>query len=272
MDDTQLKSFLNVLGLSEPESDIYLLLTQKGQLTTLEIAKATSIPRTTCYRILEDLKSRQLIEEIIGEHRTLSAAVPPERLQQLIKVKQSELDDLGSLLPTVTTYLNQQINKRHSDTRVKFYRGLEGIRQMGYNVLQAKKEIVGFTYVHYDKAVGESFAEKLYEEMFVAKITMRDIISDSYLESVGGINAPLRNPINPQFQALFQSRYLPKKTLDITHQSDIYNNVVAFYTTRGEELFGVEIVNDKVARLQKQIFEILWKIATPEEELLKKQH
>ncbi|EKD96520.1 MAG: hypothetical protein ACD_24C00009G0001 [uncultured bacterium] len=42
---------------------------------------------------------------------------------------------------------------------------------------------------------------------------------------------------------------------------DIYNDVLALYNWHKGEVFGVEIYNDKITAMQKQIFEVLWKMA-----------
>ena len=38
----------------------------------------------------------------------------------------------------------------------------------------------------------------------------------------------------------------------------VYNDVVAFYSWHKGEIFGVEIQNQDIAQLQKQVFELLW--------------
>lgn len=42
---------------------------------------------------------------------------------------------------------------------------------------------------------------------------------------------------------------------------DIYNDVIGIYSWHEGEVFGVEIYNEKVATMHKQLFEIVWKIA-----------
>lgn len=58
----------------------------------------------------------------------------------------------------------------------------------------------------------------------------------------------------------FQSGYIPSALLNFNHQVDIYNNVVSFYNWHEGEVFRVEIYNDKIARMHKQLFEIVWKL------------
>ena len=119
-EDSKLKSFLAHLGISPDQASLYHTLIKHGPLTILELSRKSGIPRTRVYRTLETMRSQKLIEEIIDEHRTLAAAVPPDRLEKLLEAKQTKVQELEKLFPEVQTYLHQQINRRQSDTNVKF--------------------------------------------------------------------------------------------------------------------------------------------------------
>ena len=55
--------------------------------------------------------------------------------------------------------------------------------------------------------------------------------------------------------------YLPQSILAIPHQTDIYNEVVSFYSWNEGEVWGTEIYNAKVANMQRQLFELAWEKA-----------
>ncbi|MBI5452275.1 hypothetical protein HY945_02345 [Candidatus Gottesmanbacteria bacterium] len=42
---------------------------------------------------------------------------------------------------------------------------------------------------------------------------------------------------------------------------DIYNEIVSIYHWHEGEIFGVEIYNEKVANMQRQLFEMVWRMA-----------
>jgi len=271
VDDRLLEEFLSNLGVSDEQANIYSTLVKHGTITKLELSRKSNIKRTTVYRLIEAMREAGIVEEVTDEHRKLVQSVPPDRLKQLVKQKEDQARQVSKLFPQVQQYLNQQINSRQPDTKVLFYKGREGIRQINWNVLRASKEVVGYTYLSFSSAVGNKFAHQLYEEMVDKNINLRDIYSDRYVESMGGVeNAVKPVSSNIGWQRIARSRYLKKEVLDINYQSDIYNDVVSFYSWYDEEIFGVEIHNEKVAKMQKQIFEILWKMATPEKELIKK--
>lgn len=60
---------------------------------------------------------------------------------------------------------------------------------------------------------------------------------------------------------LLESTLYPRKYVKINQNIDIYNDIVAYsYWDKGE-MFGVEIQNQRVADMQKQVHDVLWKMS-----------
>ena len=55
-------------------------------------------------------------------------------------------------------------------------------------------------------------------------------------------------------------RYIEETALKIDFEVLVYNNVVTIYTYQ-KELFGIEIYNSSLARMQKQLFQFVWNSA-----------
>lgn len=271
MNNSSVTSFLQQLGLSKNQTHLYLTLLESGPATTLELARKSAINRTRVYRELERMREKGLIDQIIDEHRKLHQAIDPDHLTPLVNAQLEQAQTLAHRFPDVKTYLLQQIHRRGPDTKVYFYKGKTGICQMLWRVLRTKKELVGYTYRTLKSITGEKFTQDFYQEIMDHRIKIRDIYSDEYIESAGGIAQAVKGTAEgiAGWEHLVSSRYLSPAVLDVNCQMDIYNNVVSYYNWHEGEVFGVEIENDKIARLQKQIFEILWTQALPEEKLLK---
>jgi len=214
------------------------------------LAKESKINRTTLYRRIEEIQQKGLLETIVEEKRLLVKTVDFAQLENLVLQKADEAEFLQKNIPIIKSLLNSEYGMVQPGTKVLFYKGQEGIRQMVWHTLRAKSEIVGFTFRDLTEAVGLKFASRWHEEFLVRGLRMRDIIGDEYLNNQKKEFAYSRE--------VFQSRYLPSSILSIDHQTDIYDDVVAFYNWHEGEVFGVEIQNDKVASMQRQIFEILW--------------
>ncbi len=258
MNNNQLLDFLNQLGLTEEEAQIFQSLTLKGIQTTLQISRDTGINRTHVYRLIENLKERGLVEEVVDEYRKMAKAADIHQLELLIKKEEIKTKLLKETFPTIANLISSQKETSQPGTRVLFYRGLDGIKQQGWNTLQAKKECVGFTYRLWAEVGGIKFAQEWADEWVRRKLIFREIWSDELLRSKK--QNPEIKPITYDHR-YFKEKYIPPDILNINHQTDVYNNVVSIYNWYEGEVFGVEIYNEKVARLQKQLFEIVWKMA-----------
>ena len=259
MVNNKLKTFLIKLGLDNQESDIFASLYRLGPATVFQLAKESKINRTTLYRRIEEIQQKGLLETIVEEKRLLVKTVDFAQLENLVLQKADEAEFLQKNIPIIKSLLNSEYGMIQPGTKVLFYKGQEGIRQMVWHTLRAKSEIVGFTFRDLTEAVGLKFASRWHEEFLVRGLRMRDIIGDEYLNNQKKEFAYSRE--------VFQSRYLPSSILSIDHQTDIYDDVVAFYNWHEGEVFGVEIQNDKVASMQRQIFEILWGMGKEEPKL-----
>ena len=105
------------------------------------------------------------------------------------------------------------------------------------------------------KSVGRDFAEKLRAERVKRKLSDREIQNTDQAGSMSNWTS-VKN-----YGQVYQARFLPRKVIDIKHDTYIYNNVFAFFNFAGGELFGLEIHNAEIAKTQKQIFEVLWQMA-----------
>lgn len=255
--DAKIRSFMEGLGLTNQESLLFNTLLRSGPQTTLNLAKLTKINRTTVYRLLESLKNHGAVEEIVDAYRKMAKAADLNQIELLLSEKETKLKYLRNLFPYVTSFFSNQGNTvSHPDTKVLYYRGKEGILRQVWNTLRAEKELVGYTYRPLNELIGDYYL-KWREEWINRKLILRDIYSDEYLKSRKSHNEDsLTHPEN-----CFSSHYIPSTILNINHQVDIYNNVVSYYNWFEGEIFGVEIYNDKIAAMQKQIFELVWEKA-----------
>lgn len=251
-------SFLKALGLTDEESMVYLTLVKLGPSTVLQLSRNTGINRTRIYRLLDTLKKKSAAEELIGENRTMARAVNVESLNFLVKDQEAKTRMLSDNLPLISSYLNHFKASQQPGTKVLFYRGREGIRQQVWNTLKTKGELVGYSFRPLTELIGKYY-EKWRREWIGRNFSMRDIYSDTYLEGKNSVK--LKEDSLDSKSKYIVSRYISSKILNITHQMDIYNNVVSVYHWHEGEIFGVEIHNKEIAYSQKQIFEIVWKIA-----------
>lgn len=256
MVDRIIHSFLINLGLTSEEIKIYSSLIEKGQQTILDLARHSQIPRTTVYRLLESMKEKGVVEEIVDEFKTKAKAVNVDTLEFLVGKKEIETQNLRAQLPSVRNALEFITSQNTPDTKVLFYRGKSGIEQMAWNTLRCQDEYLrGYSFRTFEEVVGKNFSNKLKEEYIEKRLQAHDLYSDEYLKSLKEIGPHEDWPT-------WKSLYINPEILNINHQLDLYNDVMAIYSWRAGEIFGVEIYNQTVVKMQKQIFETFWNLAS----------
>lgn len=256
IDNHEIEMILGSFGLSTDEQNIYLTLLQQARATPLTLSRATAINRSTLYRILEALSDKGLVEEVMDYKSKSYRAAPPERLNLLLSKKIAETETLREQIPKLSEALKQAIPLPANPTSVLYFKGVQGLRQLLYNTLDAKSEVIGYGYGNWNDGVGKRFAEKLRQEYVDRNIKARELLN---MVDISGSFTSVAEYVN----GVYHNRSISPKKLLITHDTYIYNDVFAFYHTTNGVLFGVEIHNIEIVKTQKAIFEILWKLAKP---------
>jgi DNA-binding transcriptional ArsR family regulator len=260
IDTEAIRQYFAKLGLETEIADLYLALHAHGPQTISELARSSKVERTRIYRLIDDLLASNLVEVESHYKRGIIKAAPIANLHILISQKEQEVKALHDELGLI-----EQVLARNSlsspATRVQFYHGREGIRQMLWNELKATGEILGYSNRIIEEAVGKKFTERWTDEFEAHNLACRLIVDDNFIASwkdgVGtvGTNRPIKG---------MQYNYVSAGTFKLTHLCDMYDNVVAYYHWKDGEVFGVEIYNQEIADTQRQFFEMLWAKSIPE--------
>ncbi|MBI3366146.1 hypothetical protein HY041_00770 [Candidatus Roizmanbacteria bacterium] len=229
---TQLQQF----GLDNIEIALYIHLIENGPKTPLDLSRETSVNRSRIYRYLDRLKAKKLIEEVnLGRGITLKAS-NPNNLELLILEKEQELkiqrENLTNIIKELTSFPVDQ----PKNIEIKHYHGEEGLKQILWNHLSAKKEILVFGYENRNNIAGKAFAEKIRYEQVERKITKIEVENatdqgDYWYTAV------------PNWGKYYKSRYIPPKILDIKQYQVIYNNTISILSWGDGHKVGVEIEN-----------------------------
>jgi sugar-specific transcriptional regulator TrmB len=258
MVNNQLVSILTKFGLDSSESYVYLTLLQHSVQTPLQLSRLTNINRTTLYRILERLVSLGLVQEILGHKTTSFQASDPKNIQILLTKKRLELDrltqDFSQILPQLSSLQNTSL----SPTKVLYFHGRNGLKQLLWNTLSATTEVIGYGYGNWNDGIGKDFAEKIRQGYVDHHIFTRELQNNEQRLVDKDYTSVL-----PYLETYYSCRYLPQNKIDIHHDTYIYNHTFSFYHIYQGEFFGVEIHNAQIAKTQRQIFDILWSTAQP---------
>ena len=133
---------LQQIGLSEKEIKIYFAILKIGSSPAQKIALETGIKRTTVYLILEKLKDFGLVGEIIEKNKKIFFAEKPKKLLKIIQEKKKEIEKeearVKEILPRFEKILEDQ--GRSPDKEIIHYQGVEGIWNIGEDMLKTKKD------------------------------------------------------------------------------------------------------------------------------------
>lgn len=245
--------YIQDLGFSEGTGALYAVLVEKGPLTILEASRATDIERTALYRLIDELIAKGLIEEVLAHKSRLIQAVSPARIKTIVESEKRRIEKLESWFGQFEKLIENM--PQNNSTQVRYYRGTIGIKQILWNETKTKNGLIGYTYRNLQEVVGHKYFEEYAKELEKNKVVSRDLRCDSFLESTDS-PAFVRRHID---QGVW--RYLPDSVMHLTHNLDVYNDVVAIYYWQNGDVFGVEIQNQLIADMQRSIFETLWKLA-----------
>ncbi len=251
MVNTQLKQVVKQIGLTAKHATVYESLLIRPNSTPLQLARETRLNRSSLYRYLEELRAKGLVDLLLGD-KTSKYRANSEGLNHYLLSEESRVEQLKKSIPKLVKELGE--SKVTAGSEVKYYQGTEGLKQMIWNVVNQKDEFLGLGYQDWNATVGKNYADKLRQKMLDNKLRSREILNevdDSFAFT----------DLGKGYSQVYEHRAIDPKILLINHDTYIYGDVFAYYYHYEGEYFGVEIHNKEIARTERQMFEVLWKIA-----------
>lgn len=242
---------LNSFGISNEEQAVFMHLVQHQDQTAVQISHAIGIPKTTVYRILTDLKSKGLVVELIGSRGKRFKS----QYEELVKIAKNELEAARNLERIAselqTTLPKLQVPTLHKTT-VQVYEGIEGLKQLMWNVLAAQDLIYYYSSADRRKLFGDVWFER-----FCREFVKRDLWERGFDSMVNANYAPelAKYYFNTGYHK--RTEYKIVKGLDMDCEIFLYNDTYTMYSWENE-LIGVEIRNQFLVKTQRTIFEKLW--------------
>jgi sugar-specific transcriptional regulator TrmB len=253
---TAIRTYFAKLDLGTEIADLYLALHAHGPQTISQLSRNSGVERTRIYRLIDKLMESSLIEVETRYKRGVIKAAPIANLHILITQKEQELKGLQDELGLI-----EQVLARNSlsspATRVQFYQGPEGAKQMFWNETTATTPISCVLFENMQTKTNSAFFERWVKRCNERGLHFRGIVSDDFIASqkswyAGHHNERLQH---------WEQRYVSQDTFPITHSVMTYDDVVAYYNWKDGEIFGIEIYNAEIAGTQRQYFEMLWEKA-----------
>lgn len=246
----QLKQF----GLSEDSAKLYLYIYKGNGATALSASKDLGIARTKIYRLLEKLIESGLVIEEVRVYGRKFMAIDPQKFLQIVNEKERDLLLLKSSAPTLVNQLEALKPTISPDTKILHYRGVEGLKQVTWNTTKAKGIFRIYEIKHMNAFLNREFAEKVRKTFADNNIKVQQLTNLRKFEEYTEISEHVED---------WSVRYIDPKVINIKFEIAIYNDVYVMYEYTGEDVFIAEIYNKTLAKMQKQIFDTIWKSAKP---------
>ncbi len=237
-----LKNTLETIGLSDKEARIYLANLELGETSVERLAKKSKIKRTTVYDVIESLAEKGLIGSTIKNKKHYYFATDPRELEDKLEEKKLLLKKSLPELLSITNLIDKK-------PRIKFYEGVEGIKEVYLDTLKHPNQPLWAW-------VSDEIFDVLDQEFIDYYVPKR--IKNKILAYVIAPNSPkLKQYITDSGKSLRLTKIDPSPTFNVEVEIDLYGNnkisILAF-----KEKIGLIIESRKIFTTLKSIFDSHW--------------
>lgn len=238
--------FLEKLGLTKHESEVYLSLLKDGKMGVSEIARKTGLYRPIIYQALAGLGRAGLANvSLKGKYKTYSAESPHRLEKKFLELSNSFDDEIKALS-------DMQTAPEAVRPVIKYFEGREGIMRIHDDIVETLKK--GETYYRYSSSnahrninVRKNYLSKKYRLTRDQKQLERKVIT----------NIPNKQSKHPRPEREIKVVPPDFDLFEYSVSEIIYGNKVAVIDYNTET--AVVIENATIARFQQKIFELLFR-------------
>ncbi len=181
------------------------------------------------------------------------SALEPSNLEFLVVEKENKAANLRQNLNPVVRAVETLRKSSPLESKIIEYSGIDGLKQMNFNLTKAVNHFKVFELSDLQKHNGMN-------PQFVSKL--RRAWTEKQIRSYDLTNNEDRAPDEADGRsALSLVAYIDPKLFRIEFETYVYNNVVSLLNYDGDDIFGVEIYNEKLAKQQEQLFDVVWRMA-----------
>ena len=232
------------LGLHETEARFYLAALELGQAPIRDVAAKAGISRTNAYDVFARLLEQRLVSEVPGSSgRTMRiVAEAPERILEIVEERRRKLE---LVLPELRSLHNRSASK----PKVRFYKGLDGIKTVLNETIACRSK----------QSLGILSMRELYEvpgQAWMDDLVRRRIEAGVHLRVVRSPANDLHELWPNSDEELRSVRFAPLEFV-FTMTTYIFDQKVALISSRKEN-FAMTIESEEFTTMQTHFFEVLW--------------
>ncbi len=236
-------------GLNEKEAKVYVAALSAGEATVASIASHAHLERTTVYSLLEDMERKGLISVIKRKGIQYVSALPPRVLIDRFKQSAAHAEQL---LPE----LLQMAYASPLKPRIRFYEGMEGLKEILRDFSHSNVPVLGFTdYAQMPPELFHFIRKEVVPQRRENRIVARFIVP--------------RNETNKRIQKEDDIHFAEHRLVDFPVETNpleliLYEtSKIGFLSFTKDEMFGVVIDSLAIYKSLKNLFLLVWQNASP---------
>ena len=245
-------------GLDETEAKVYLALLELGPSTVSGITHKAGVTRTLGYHVLEKLCWHGLADEVSSKNKKkIYTARHPHSLLQHVKNKKKQWERNLSL---VEEHLPDLVSlyKIADKPVIRFCEGVEGVKEIYSETLEAKTEILsfcdieGFCAPEFKNGTREYNRERTRRSIFERMLMLDTQFGHEWMEDYQG-------SLKYNNFKWIRSKDLPG-IQDLGGEVNIFDeNKIVILLLKPPHRMGIYIESKILANLLRTMFELAWK-------------
>jgi len=256
MEQDELVSHIEELGLSNKESKVYLACLGLGASSVQAIADRAGIKRVTAYVILESLSALGLVAQTIKAKKTYFAPEDPLNLERLLERRANEVSEQISSFRAIFPRLVALGAVKNELPEVKFYDGVEPVRAFFEDFFttytgSAKEILVMSNLDEWEGFLPERSTEAIEVRRLEKGISERML----YAAKAGRV----AQPVDKKTARI--SRFVAADKYPLTGYMGILGHCVVLISFDHGRTTGLRIRNSGMASAMKAMFEMAWDLA-----------
>ena len=244
-----IESIFHEFGLTKYETKVYLALIELGESTTGQILSKANINSGKIYQILDSLKNKGFVSEIIKNGIKRYVPTEPNGILDFFKEKRKRVDEQEKTFRDLLPDLIKKINGSKKEVYIEVFTGFQGMKKAFNKEISLYKKsrclrIDGITnYSRHPKKFVDYFRYNMFPERERSKVEIRKIVDEDAKGNVHEKQAKIR--------LLRYSSIITFNTIE---------NLIIISVWTEEPLF-LTIESEEMAKGFRENFELLWKIA-----------
>ncbi|MEK7623198.1 MAG: helix-turn-helix domain-containing protein [Patescibacteria group bacterium] len=249
-----MKTVLDTLtegGLSPSAAEIYLALVELGELTVPKILEKVKLSRAMIYEVLPELLAGGYVEYRKDGKIAYYKPVHPGKLLDLVNQKKRDVALLEDEMKTTIQSLSGKFNLAFNRPGVKFFEGVEGLKEIYKDTLREQKPI----YAILSPAVIEPSLKDWLDKTYVKERVVKGIEAQVIASSSAATDAYHEH----DKESLRETVVVPNSKFPIDVEIDLYGeNQIAFISFGKAELIGVTMESPAIYTSMKTFFQLAW--------------